>query len=207
MWHSDDVLANTHCDINWMAGSISTAEPHFTEAAPALLGFDDDIYAYCQKAAGALHPAAWAHATDEEIALACIEANRNVLRLRARKDPWNMCQNLRWMLCAVQGKLPGQQGRTALHLATAPKKLRVESLHGWDFAHIDPSYYTVEDVFYLEVCLLNEFCANRTALFKAAEAGAAVECDLDPDRLQELQKLLVALPAPSAGPAVRGRRQ
>ena len=65
-----------------------------------------------------------------------------------------MCQNLEWVLCAVQGKLPSQRG-SDMHFATAPRDL---DLDGW----YDPSrtgawwmephdwHFAVSDVLYVE---------------------------------------------------------
>lgn len=102
------------------------------------------------------------------LALQCMHANLNVLRLM---NGWNLCTNLRWMMCAVRGALPGQEGSRRLVFSKAPNTLeRVEDIGGGS-----RSRYGVADVFYLEVCLLNHVCNNRDELF-ATGRGDGFEC-------------------------------
>ena len=64
------------------------------------------------------------------------------------------CQNLQWILCAVQGKLPHQRGAD-LHFATVPRDLSMAGYRdpgqtgSW---WMEPHWQTfaVSDVFYAE---------------------------------------------------------
>jgi hypothetical protein len=175
---------------------VSVPAP-FTAAAPALLGLDEDVATVCHSAAGgAVAAPSTGQERDEVVAAACVKGNL----LRLPSDPssatrrWNMCHNLQRLACATEGKLPGQAGDKAVRLATAPKALRVEPLnyHDGQNDEEDRRAYPVRNVFYLEVCLLNELCANRTALF-TVDAGAKFECKLDKSRLNDLRILLQQL--------------
>jgi|EP00966_Prymnesium_polylepis_P219264 hypothetical protein len=54
----------------------------------------------------------------------CVNANHNILSLYGERVPYNLCRNLEWMVCATQGKLPGQGGKT-LRFAHVPSALKV----------------------------------------------------------------------------------
>ncbi len=188
----DDVFRKTQCNINWYDGALpGNQRPRFSSRAPALLGFDETIAQFChEKLARPL--AGWPHCPpcDRDIAESCVKANQNVLRLLnpLRGHKWNMCQNLQWMTCAVQGALPGQQGNTMMHFATAPKTLRIEEwgsqngFKGWNS-------YRIKDVFYAEVCILSQICRNGAQLFQI-ERGEAFYCDLDRRRVDEMRDFL-----------------
>ena len=61
--------------------------------APALLGLDDTIFAFCS---ALLNEQTWydgaPNGFNPELAYRCTQANRNVLRLLSMRKPWNMCQ-------------------------------------------------------------------------------------------------------------------
>ena len=109
-WHGGrgyftDALSGAHCDQNWLSGMIGGGgDRPFQSPSPALLGFDETINERCS---GMLGYEPW---DDEDlnwkIAARCRDAHRNVLR--QMDGGWDMCTNLTWQLCAVQGKLPGQ---------------------------------------------------------------------------------------------------
>jgi hypothetical protein len=93
----DDVWWGRDCARNWYTGNHGglgrvdggpTEEwvrPHFTAAAPALLGFDESIEAFCT-ARGGRH----GHAE------MCVEVNHNILSLYGNAIRYNTCRNLEW---------------------------------------------------------------------------------------------------------------
>jgi hypothetical protein len=94
------------------------------------------------------------------------------------------------MLCAARGLLPGQQTWDEMRFASAPKSLPVAEVN----FEVRGQYFSVPDVFHLEVCLLNEICKNREAMF-AVNEGDSFECVLDEARFRGLQALLMRLHA------------
>ena len=56
----------------------------------------------------------------------CIAANENILRILGTSEgAWNMCMNLHWMGCAINGRLPGQLGRK-MHFSIPPGALDLQ---------------------------------------------------------------------------------
>ena len=108
-----NVASGGQCDTNWFEGAKgnlgrSEMRPPFTAEAPALFGFDESIYAYCSAAVGEPTNFIKADGLDfnEELAQRCVDANVNILRIiSSTRKPWTMCQNLRWILCALTGKV------------------------------------------------------------------------------------------------------
>ena len=85
-------LAERRCDRNWLEGVHEW--PRSLDKAPALLGFDETIYAFCSAAIG--EEEGPYHNENEILASRCTLANENVLRVMGG---WNMCVNLQWQLC------------------------------------------------------------------------------------------------------------
>ena len=91
--------------------------------APALLGYDDGIFAKC---AAALPPGTPACRRDRpsHVAKCCMAAGYNILNMVGHRVPYNLCRNLEWQVCAVSGKLPGQPlGDRSIRFANAPLRL------------------------------------------------------------------------------------
>ena len=109
----ENVLGGGQCDTNWYEGAKGNLgrpemRPPFTAEAPALLGFDESIYAFCSTLVGQPTNFIKANGLDfnEELAQRCVDANINILRIiSSTRKPWTMCQNLRWVLCALTGKV------------------------------------------------------------------------------------------------------
>ena len=189
----DQALAGYTCDANWYEGAHGTLgdarkRPTFPSGkAPALLGFDSTIWGYCSHAIG--EGTTWGDEQEKALgmdfnsALAhrCVAANENILRLLSRNQPYTLCQNLRWLLCAVQGKLPHQKGKE-LHFASAPKDV---DWNVWDdpargdawWPEPHESSFAVSDVFFVELALLNALCKNADELFRV-EVGETFVCEL-----------------------------
>ena len=78
-----DTLSGAHCDTNWYEGNngdLGRATPSFAEPAPALLGFDSSIDAYC---AENKPPPLQARGQRQYYGHAgeCVNANLNILSL------------------------------------------------------------------------------------------------------------------------------
>jgi len=142
--------------------------------APAVFGFAETMQQFCARNNGI-----------GDLSAACQAANYNILRV----GNWNMCVNVRWMFCATQGKLHGQgQAGGQIIFSLAPKDLDVELLND----NLLPRCcgdYAENDIYYLEVCTLNELCANTDELF-TVDIGDPFYCKFDTDRYQELQRVL-----------------
>jgi len=184
-------LAGTHCGTNWYegnAGALGDAHtiPTFKHPAPALLGFDEAIDDYCSQMGGrGVH----GHAE------ACIQANLNILSLYADRVPYNICRNFEWQICAAQGRIPGQGGRTLI-FSKAPKELdffaspRLGHCKGWSPINCErDNGYATDSIFFLEICLYSEVCSNRRELFDL-EVGQPWECVFDEQAFWQLSQIL-----------------
>ena len=167
------------CGINWLEGNHDGG-PFTTPTAPALLGFDPSILDFCRNCPECRESN---YARDDELAGTCHGANENVLRLGSRRLPWTMCVNLRWLTCASRGLLPGQGG-PLIHFAVAPHDLEIAELHG-DVQR----QYVMTDVFYSEVCTLNELCTNGEELF-GLKRGEIWRCNADQHAFDAFARLL-----------------
>ena len=189
----DAILAGEDCDRNWLEGALGSEHdrPEFAAPAPALLGFDESIVEFCSELIE--ETATWGD-LNHELASRCVRANENVLRIIAGRYSWDMCQNLEWQLCAATGRLPGQD-EAKMNFAFAPKELEEE---WFEKPTSHPTYpcnewwcpdtvYTVGDVFFAEVCVLQQVCRNSDRLF-AVERGETFVCDLDAVRFAALAK-------------------
>ena len=179
----DRTFNGGECNQNFYEGTHDW--PHYNvPTAPALLGFGNTIMEFCLRQLGQWRHIWWA--SSPQIADTCINAGRNVLRL---KSGWTMCLNLQWQLCAAQGRLHGQNGEGKIHFSPAPKDLRIDG----DQPITRPGGLGVQivepDVFYLEVCVFAQICRNGADLFELDE-GQLFECQLDEQRYRELQTLL-----------------
>ena len=176
-------LKGEGCDRNWLEGTHDW--PQFPKPAPALLGFDETIYAYCsasiRKNEGPFYQ------DNNGLAWRCVEANENVLRVMGG---WNMCVNLQWQMCAIKGLLHGQ-GNRKMHFSIAPKDLDMNIFRKpWSCVNGNcDSHYAISDVYFVEVCVINHVCRNKAELF-ALQVGELFECDLDEAAVLEMEGLL-----------------
>jgi hypothetical protein len=189
------------CDRNWFEGAkgdlgLPDSRPTFAPDQPAgaVLGFDEDLYRYCS---AAVNKQQWydSRGTSEfndELAHRCVNANVNILRLLSTRPGagWSMCQNLRWQMCAVHGRLPGQKGDAALRFARAPSLLELgewehPSSYPCDTAGVCDGAYAVGDVCFAEACILQRVCVNQREVWGAPEARGVV-CELEGDAVAEL---------------------
>jgi hypothetical protein len=178
----DAALKGERCDRNWLDGVME--RPEFKSPAPALLGFDETIYAYCS--AVNKQPEGPFYQDNAGLASRCVQANQNVLRVFAN---WNMCTNLQWQTCAMKGLLPGQD-RRMMQFSIAPKDLDAGLFESPEYCVGDCSYnYAISDVYFAEVCVTSHVCKNREELFNL-EVGTLFECEFDEHAFLELRELL-----------------
>ena len=90
------------CNTNWYEGNAGGAAenqlgrahvtPRFEghKQAPALLGFDETIDAFC-----------WDHGGRGSHAIACVHSGFNILSLYGERVPYNICRNLEWQARAT----------------------------------------------------------------------------------------------------------
>ena len=193
----DNLAKGVGCDSNWMAGALpGGGRPEFTEIAPALLGYDEAIAAYCLgNPSSDLPPPGW----QKKAIPACIAANLNVLAIFDNEHPYSLCKNLEWQVCAALGRLPGQGSRT-IRFATEPGGLILaEGPHpfGRCRGHSPKGCkigYSSDDIYYLEICLFSQLCDNGEQLFHL-EVGDDFNCKFSAARLNELKEVLFVPPA------------
>ena len=87
-----------------------------------------------------------------------------------------MCYNVEWMFCVIHGRLPrygeGGVGNRQIIFTFAPAMINMEG-------YSDGMYgFEENDIYPLEVCLLNEACANGDEIFNT-EVGEPFVCELD----------------------------
>ena len=194
----DSVLAGDGCDMNWFEGNWGQLgrkeyRAAFTQDAPALLGFDDSIDAFCADRAPYISKE-WHRAPR------CVSANLNIFSLYSDRVPFNICRTLEWQTCAAKGRIPGQLNRGIL-FAKAPNQLDPTGQRGKPLGKcsgwLPPKPpegglygYTSDDIFFLEVCLYNQLCSNSRDLFDLT-VGDVFICNFSIDRFMELQELLL----------------
>ena len=114
---------------------------------------------------------------------ACMGAGLNILRI----NDWNMCRNAEWMICVIQGKANwGGGGDGQIVFSLAPSLLDLDDFNS------RPSWYSENDIYYLEVCTLNEMCSNRDELF-ASQVGDPFYCQWDERQWRQAKQDMMAL--------------
>ena len=195
----DDAWWGRSCSQNWYTGtpgqlgrgngpSAPAIWPHFTDKAPALLGFDETIDDYCAARGG---PGSHQHSE------VCVRANVNILSLYGNQIPYNTCRNIEWQICAAKGTLPGQgggwlkgqEGRiregAKITFAYAPKNLNAVTgerplghCGGYAPRGCGQQGYASSDIFFMEACVFDAVCSNRKELWQL-EVGEEWACKLD----------------------------
>jgi len=193
----------TTCDRNWFEGNPGKfgyarnrpnhpkVWPHFTLAAPALLGFDENIDGWCHSGGGFDHGAS------------CVRNNLNILSLYFPAQ-YNLCRNFEWQMCAALGYLPGQGGKL-IRFAFSPGELELRggphplgSCTGYHPSGCDDQGYASSDIFFLEACVYATICENGDEIFGLAE-GQDWHCELSKPGFARLSEWLagpLALAAP-----------
>lgn len=190
----EDVLTGAACDRNWNSGNRGGYydRNEYLNPAPALLGEDSHIVAACCQASNKKG----SNCTGTKPADLCYEASYNILNIINATNPWNMCQNLVWQLCAALGKLLGQTTRN-MHFNPAPKRFKAD---WWTFGTMGPNFNNLA-VTVAEVCIFNEICSNREQLF-SIEALEPFVCELDEQRYRKFAAALMHSSNP-AGVSIR----
>ena len=106
-----------------------------------------------------------------------------------------------WQMCAVLGRL-NQQNTKAIEFAWPPSVLSMApdegvfgKCHGFTDATcaMPNTGFANDDIYYLEICLFSQVCANREQLFKL-EQGDEFVCHFDPHAFDELKGWLLRGP-------------
>lgn len=159
--------------------------------APSLLGFDRDMLRFCSEIVGGRAGDLWKRreTSGREVRAACMQAQLNLLRI----SNWTTCSNVQWLLCVVQGKASWMRGSRQLLFATAPRDLR------WMQFEQRPRQASESDVYFFEVCLLNELCSNSETLMRIG-AGDPFYCQYDHLKWMRAKRDLLGLTPPSPPP-------
>ena len=107
-----------------------------------------------------------------------------------------MCKNVEWMLCAVEGRLATQyrQSGTAapsggeIIFSLAPSELVMKPFDEDTMTRCCGDY-AENDIYYLEVCVLNEVCENSDELWRI-RAGDRWRCHLSQAKYRAMQEAL-----------------
>ena len=175
----DGAFSGASCNKRW----IEFDAPPFTSAAPALVGHDPAILEFCLAKRDHWRKVWWTR--NDWLANECSLSNVNVLRVPV--PDWNMCVNYNWIACAATGQLPGQTS-TLIQFATAPASLMVADLHGES-----TDKYRIEDVYYFELCLLNELCANGEQIFRSNSWDDEFFCETSAARHAAFRDLMMSM--------------
>ena len=208
-----------NCEQNWHRGAPGklgyetgqsgptdpTGFVRFTDQAPALLGFDEDLDLYCAHRIGRHREAI----PPDQRAEWCVRANVNTLWPQYDLDRWTMCRQFQWLGCAVRGRLPGQSvhGQNAsntIRFATAPKRVAMNAFAAHPIGSCrayNPRYgctrgrsYASSDIFYQQVCMLSTLCKNFFRLYMLREEED-FHCELNdalaPTRFAELRNMIL----------------
>ena len=91
------------------------------------------------------------------------------------------------MICVIQGKANwGGGGDGQILFSYAPALLEMGDFDS------RPNHYTENDIYYLEICTLNEMCSNRDELFRA-NVGDPFFCRFDQAQWGRAKRDLLAL--------------
>jgi len=175
----EDILSGRYCKLTDWYENYNEAHGWFTRSAPALLGFDPDIHAFCNNN--------------------CDAASVNMLALFGR-TPYNTCRNFEWQMCAVRGLL-NWQGDREIVFARAPKTVYMDgyppfgrcSGYSEGGCNLETGFAN-DDIFYLELCLFSQVCANSDRMFEL-DVGERFVCDLDLDGFERLKQMLLEGPS------------
>ena len=188
--------AGVNCGRNWFEGSGGSlgeehggpsrnwVKPHFGKPAPAVLGFDESIDAFCSSGGYGSH------------AERCVRSDVNILSL-FWPAVYSTCANFEWQVCAAKGWLPGQASKT-IKFAYEPRDLNTdEGIHplgacnSYAPAGCDEGFgYSSSDIFFLEVCIYSTICSNNAALFEL-DVGEPFTCELNPAGFDTLKGWLL----------------
>ena len=146
--------------------------------AATVFGFAESMEAFCNDRAGRgwtfnAHDPSWA----------CGDAGYNVLRIGG----WNMCRNAEWMVCVIQGKACwGGGGDGQIIFSMAPMMLDMAEFNSRDV------FYSENDIYYLEVCTINEMCSNNHEIW-SVKVGDPFFCKFDPQKWNRLKNDLMRI--------------
>ena len=111
-----------------------------------------------------------------------------------------MCRNVEWMLCAVHGRLatrykdsrsPAPAKGGEIEFSLAPKDMEMAPFDENTLPRCCGDY-AEDDIYYLEVCVLNEVCANSDEMW-TIDVGVPWTCQLSDERYRGLQQVLQGL--------------
>ena len=142
-------------------------------AYPTVFGYKETMESYCNDENGR----GWNWWGD--VAGCCGDAHFNVLRI----PDWEMCKNVEWMWCVIRGA----SGEIRFTKEPAYIDASLSS-------HYSDNMYGFEenDIYALELCLLNEMCVNGDEIF-AKRVGEPFHCVPDEGKWQSFGRDLLEL--------------
>lgn len=161
-WFSWSADASWTCKRNW-GGSVR---------APSVFGFSETMSGFCLGER-------W---NENDPTAPCHNAGYNILRMASNE--WNMCRNVEWMFCLIQSRAGVGNGEIIFTLA--PASLNIDDFNSRSTSYIE------DDIYYAEVCVLNEICRNRDDLW-GAEIGDRFRCSIDRERWFHLGRAMMAM--------------
>lgn len=215
-----DAERGSFCTSNWYEGHGGALgrvghPPTYAHPAPALMGSDGGIHAFCLAQLPDSDRTRYAKGLNGVlkggvVAKACVAASHNILNMVGRRVPYNLCRNLEWQLCAVKGRLPDQNVEAGIIFADVPALLEVRPWadsgtapagsncsasahprHPKKELRANTSGYSVTDVFYLEVCIFQQICSNGADLFRL-DIGESFHCKFSHRGFLQLRDLLLS---------------
>ena len=117
---------------------------------------------------------------------------------RTRTSSHRLVLRARWQVCAAKGLLPSQSSRKIV-FARAPNTVRMDGsppfgvCSGFTDRACDVRRgigFANDDIYYLEVCLYSQICANGDALF-GVKAGEVFFCEFSESGFRRLQAVLL----------------
>jgi len=188
----ENILSASSCQRNWYEDGTTNDEINNVDfrppnGSPPLLGPDSIIITQfsCEKLMQQGRPLN--NCKRKGIVHTSMEAGYTILRLGTKH--WNMCRNLEWVICSLQGMLPGQKGTDGgIHFAVPPSTLDVG-----DFVNRNKtcqgrcdSGYREKDIYMMEVSVVSFLCTNRDELFQLDHDRNIFHCDFDARQLEKM---------------------
>ena len=153
--------------------------PTYQQPAPVLLGADSNLVEYCSSL---VHERSerfnWRGDFSDELIQLCHNRAQQIVQLRPKMPAkTSMCIHMQWLVCAVNGSIPGQQGSRQMHFSPSPRELR---LREWQFPTSFPcerdwtgceGRYSTGDLLFAQACILEQICANGKEIFELERAA------------------------------------
>lgn len=182
--------------------------------APAVFGFAESMAGFCNQRAGkgwvvggpggACHAAGlnilrigeWDMVRFSSVKRDAMIAYRVKPYVPIRISGCGQCQNVEWMTCAVKGRLAfpwKEKGANPnggeIIFSLAPKDLDLHPFNQGTYPRCCGDY-AENDIYYLEVCVLSEMCANSDEMWRL-NVGDTFRCELSETKWRSMRQALL----------------